>query len=334
MVNIGNRDERDPTRLIGIDWGSTSVRAFRIGDGGIVLASRSAPLGSTTMNGDPRAYASTLANLAADWLIGTPLPPILACGMVGSKHGWREASYADCPADADALAARTVGVRFSEQASVSIVPGLQCRPHGAAPDVMRGEETQIIGALMEHPELHARSCMILPGTHSKWAHVDDGRVQGFATHMTGELFEVLRTHSVLGRLMLPAARDVDEAAFSAGIDTARSTTQPGLAHQLFSVRTLGLNNEIAPESLPDYLSGLLIGHELQAGFAWRRAAGIDATPLVLIGEPRLCERYVQALQHFDIQPDAVLPNTVPAGLWQIATALGLVQDRTDTLETR
>jgi 2-dehydro-3-deoxygalactonokinase len=333
MESAGNSDERAErvqTKLIGIDWGSTSMRVFRIGNGGIVLASRSAPLGSTTMNGDPRAYASTLANIAGDWLESLP---VLACGMVGSKHGWQEAPYVDCPADTDALAARTISVPFGKGKSISIVPGLHCRPNRSAPDVMRGEETQIIGAVAEHPEWHARSCMILPGTHSKWAHVDNGRVHGFATHMTGELFEVLRTHSVLGRLMLPVSREPDDAAFNAGIDMARSDTQPGLAHQLFSVRTLGLSNEFAPEQLPDYLSGLLIGHELQAGLAWRRAAGLDKAPLVLIGEPALCARYAHALQRYDIQPDAVLPNTVPAGLWQLAVAIGLVPQPSNSPKT-
>jgi 2-dehydro-3-deoxygalactonokinase len=318
MVSTVKEMEADRARLVGVDWGSTSMRVFLIGEGGVVLATRSAPLGSTAMDGDPKAYAATLVNVAGDWLLDAP---VLACGMVGSRHGWREAPYADCPAGAEALAAQTISVPFSELKSVSIVPGMQCRPHGAAPDVMRGEETQVIGALAEHPEWAKASCMILPGTHSKWAHVEDGRVQGFVTHMTGELFEVLRTHSVLGRLMLPPAQEADEAAFAAGLDMARSTGQPGLTHQLFSVRTRGLFNEIAPEHLPDYLSGMLIGHELQAGLAWRRAAGLTAAPLALIGEPRLCARYAQALQHYDVHSAAVLPNTVPAGLWQLAALI-------------
>jgi len=148
--------------------------------------------------------------------------------------------------------------------------------------------------------------------------VQAGRVHGFATHMTGELYAVLRQHSVLGRLMPPDATATSPEAFEQGIAAARDHGEAGLPSQLFSVRSLGLAGRIAPEGLAGYLSGLLIGHELRAGLAWRETRRLTGAPLRLIGELQLCERYARALALFG-EPDArALSNTAPAGLWQLA----------------
>ncbi len=171
---------------------------------------------------------------------------------------------------------------------------------------MRGEETQVLGAGVAHGRV------ILPGTHSKWARVVDGAVRSFATHMTGELFAVLRQHSVLGRLM-PAQASGDQAAFISGVHAARDQGDLGLSHQLFAARTLGLTARLAPASLADYLSGLLIGHEIRAGLTTSKDES-----LVLIGEPALCHRYALALEQFDRGNVPQLPNTAAAGLRQLA----------------
>lgn len=307
--------------LIGVDWGSTGLRVFLIGAGGLPLTCRAATQGSSTLK-DTGAYAEALDRLAGDWLQARPVLPVLACGMVGSKHGWQEVPYVGCPADASQLAA---GLRSPESERLLIVPGLLHSPGDAPPDLMRGEETQIVGALQLRPDLMPESCIILPGTHSKWAQVRQGRVLGFATHMTGELFAVLREHSVLGRLMPDASGGQDLPAFLAGVDAARDDARLGLSHLLFAVRSLGVTERMNAGGLADYLSGLLIGHELQAGLAWRNAAGLAAAPLALVGEPRLCQRYVQALARFDQHTGIVLPNTAPAGLWRLALAAGLVR---------
>ena len=303
--------------LIGIDWGSSGLRVFLIDAEGRLIDSRAAEQGASTLSGSAAAYAQALDALAGDWLRAWPQAPLLACGMVGSQHGWHEVPYARCPADASALAAQAVAVPAAVDGRLRIVPGLLHDPHGAAPDVMRGEETQIVGALHLHPHLNARCCIVLPGTHSKWAQVVAGRVQSFATHLTGELFALLRQHSVLGRLM-PAATVTDASAFADGVAAALAGTD--LSHQLFAVRTLGLLQRLPTSALADYLSGLLIGHEVGAGLAWRAAAGLADAPLVLVGEAPLCARYAQALQQMNLRPDAVLPNTAPAGLWRIAMA--------------
>jgi 2-dehydro-3-deoxygalactonokinase len=307
-------------RLIGLDWGSTSLRAFLIGADGAVLEERGNKNGSTAMNASAAAYQAALSELAGDWLAAAPGLPLLACGMVGSKHGWREAPYAGCPAGADELTGAMVRVDAGAR-EVAILPGLSCRTAGAAPDVMRGEETQVVGALALRPELHAGCTFILPGTHSKWARVEQGRVLDFATYMTGEMYAVLRAHSVLGRLMADT-NEPDPEAFARGVRDAAGAG--ALTHQLFAVRTLGLFDELTPEALPGYLSGLLIGHEIHAALAARAADGHDRHPLALVGEPGLCALYERALGLAGVPVAASFPNTAPAGLWQLARAAGLV----------
>ncbi|MFA9274367.1 MAG: 2-dehydro-3-deoxygalactonokinase [Candidatus Aquirickettsiella gammari] len=322
-------DDLCAARLIAVDWGSTGLRVFLLGADGALLATRSAAQGASVLKG-AQSYADTLEQLAGDWLryVGTTQKtlPVIACGMVGSQHGWQEVAYVDCPADASQLAA---GLALVNGAALQIAPGLICRPAGLPPDVMRGEETQIIGALHLQPSLVAASCIVMPGTHSKWAHIRQGQVIDFATHMTGELFAVLRQHSVLGRL-IPAEVAEAEAteqhmpAFLAGVDAARNEGHLGLSHQLFAVRTLGLTAQLPATALADYLSGLLIGHDLRAGLLWRDTADLSAAPLVLLGEPHLCQRYAEALARFDVAANFVLPNTAPAGLWCLALAAGLL----------
>lgn len=297
------------SRLIALDWGSTRLRAFLLGAGGEVLATRQSDAGAATLQG-AEAYAGALGALVGDWRAQHPALKLLACGMVGSQYGWREAPYVRCSADAAALAGRVL--KLDE--ALSIIPGLV--DDAARPDVMRGEETQIVGALALHPELADDACLVLPGTHSKWARVKAGRVTGFATHMTGELFALLRQHSVLARLM-PAdgSSPASPEAFLQGVDAARDGG--GLAHQLFAVRTLGLFNKLGAEQLPDYLSGLLIGHEIAS-----EPAG-TAMRLALIGDPALCARYAQALRHLGRPEPLRLDNTAPAGLWALAQTLNL-----------
>lgn len=294
--------------MIGLDWGSTSLRAMRFGAQGALLETRHSTQGASTLHGRAEEFAAALDMLIPDWHEGTS--PILACGMVGSQHGWREAAYVRCPADAAALAGQALAI----DDALSIIPGLV--DDAAQPDVMRGEETQIVGALALHPALADDAVLVLPGTHSKWARVKSGRVTGFATHMTGELYALLRQHSVLARLM-PAdgASPASPEAFRQGVDAAR---EPGaLSHQLFAVRTLGLFKRLAAEQLPDYLSGLLIGHEMAAELQQ------GSQRVALVGDPALCARYAQALQHLGQPAPLLLDNTAPAGLWRLSQLMGL-----------
>ncbi|MFZ6765792.1 2-dehydro-3-deoxygalactonokinase [Undibacterium sp. Di26W] len=326
----GNED----VRLIGIDWGSTGMRVFLMSQNGRIIGHREAASGISVIQGGKAAYMRTLQELAGDWLTTWPDAPLLACGMVGSKHGWQEVPYVNCPADAQHIARNAIrvdtGSLLAAPSSLHILPGLLYRPEAGAPDVMRGEETQIVGALQGQSDWASQSCIVMPGTHSKWASIVDGKVHAFATHMTGELFAVLKQHSVLGRLM-PAASDgaagrveEDEACFIAGLEAARKMLGQGLGHQLFSVRTLGLMGDMPSTGLPDYLSGLLIANELLAGLHWRTTHGLGHAPLILIGDAALCARYARALSYLGVKPDAVLVNTAPAGLWHLASVARLV----------
>lgn len=315
--------------LIGIDWGSSSIRVFLIDTSGAVLETRSGHQGISTLVRSESVFQAVLNQIAGDWLTSWPQLPVVACGMVGSQHGWKEAPYVTCVASAQDVAGAMVEVALDDQRSVSILPGLSVVAPASAhrlptallpallPDVMRGEETQIFGVLDESPDLAARSCIILPGTHSKWAHIEGGSVHAFATHMTGELFALLSAHSVLGRLFPDSTPAFSPEAFRCGINSARDHVHLGLTHQLFSVRTLGLMGDIPSAGLPDYLSGLLIGYEIVAGMAWRAAHHLDTAPIAVIGDDALCARYLTALQLLGATGVRQFSNTAPRGLWKL-----------------
>ncbi len=215
------------------------------------------------------------------WLAAHPGLPCLMAGMVGSRQGWVEAAYCACPAGLTDLAARLCWVQPER---IAIVPGLAIEDHGL-PDVMRGEETQVFGALALLGLSEAT--LVLPGTHSKWVTVRGGRITRFATHMTGEVYALLRQQSILART-LPAddATWVAEA-FDRGV--AQAQVPGGLLHHLFAVRTLALFDRDDGPSLACYLSGLLIGDEL-------RAQALSAgQAVVAVGSPQLTARYQHAL---------------------------------------
>ena len=312
MVNAAS----SVARLVALDWGSTRLRAWLLGDGGAVLAERQNGDGASVLSGGPAAFDQALATLAGDWLAQGL--PTLACGMVGSAHGWREAPYVRCPARLDQLHEHLAEVHTRGGAPVHIVPGLIDEPVQSTPDVMRGEETQVVGLVQAHPALGAAACVLMPGTHAKWVQLRDGVVTGFRTRMTGEVYALLRSHSVLARLMADDDTGWHPQAFDAGVLAAQRGKGSDLLGQLFSVRTLGLAQRWPAAALSDHLSGLLIGHELAAGL--RQAEG----PLALVGEPALCKRYAHALEVLGAKPACVQGNTACAGLWQVAVQAGWV----------
>lgn len=199
--------------MIGIDWGTTSFRAYRLAPGGAILDRRESEGGilAVPAGGFPAALSAAIG----PWLAaGETL--VLLCGMVGSRQGWREAPYLACPAGPAEIAAALTPLPFAD-ARCLLVPGLTTRDPAGVPDVMRGEETKLIGMLAELGDAPALAC--LPGTHAKWARIGGGQVQGFTTHMTGEVRAVLLEHSILGRLAKPGP--LDEAAFLSGVRRAR-----------------------------------------------------------------------------------------------------------------
>jgi 2-dehydro-3-deoxygalactonokinase len=299
--------------LIGLDWGTTALRAFLLADDGVVMDSRTEPWGIMHLpHGD---FAAAFASMTAEWRRNWRGLSAIAAGMVGSANGWVEAPYRATPAGVDELASALTTV---PGAGLRIVPGIAAL--GDRPDVMRGEETQIAGALAIETAL-VRSLLVLPGTHSKWARLEDGRVMEFTTFITGELFALLREHSILGRAPGPSGRDVIAAAlddaFARGVRAAQSSPA-GVAPLLFSTRALVVTNRLAGIASPHYLSGLLIGDEVRCGLAQYGA------PAALIGDAALCERYVTALALFDIHDVPIIDGAAPVGLWAIARRAGIV----------
>ncbi len=308
------------TALIALDWGTTSARAYRLAADGTIVGERSAPLGIQQVEGG--AFAAALDALLGDWA-GDPAPRI-ACGMIGSRQGWVEAPYCAAPATLAALAtalARTPG------GELSIVAGVSGVDAAGVPDAMRGEETQILGAVGGGAgTAGASELIVLPGTHSKWAAVGAGRIESFATFLTGELFAILKAHSILGRMMTTDAGDPASAAFERGVHRglAALPAGAGLLHDLFGVRSLALFHELLPAATADYLSGLLVGHEIREGRGWARAQGIAADSVVLVGGAALVERYRRAFALAGVAAEAGPDDAAARGLWRIAQQAGLI----------
>ena len=260
--------------LIAVDWGTSALRGARLDPAGQVLEERSAPLGILNVpNGD---FAGLFKSQFSDWM--APGARCLISGMAGSRQGWAEAPYVTCPAGPDELARH---LHWIERDRIAIVPGLS-DTQGDVPDVMRGEEVQIFGA-MRLAGL-TDGLFVLPGTHSKWAIVRGGKVMGFRTFMTGEAYGLFAQHSILART-LDANAPLDEAAFRRGV--ARASNGESLLHNAFGVRALSLFDRLSPAESASYLSGLLIGEEI----------GRQVLPaeVIAIGAPALVERYALAL---------------------------------------
>ena len=296
--------------MIAVDWGTSSFRAYRLDEAGGIRETRTAPAGILTVAAG--GFPATLEAQLGDWPDDAP---IVMSGMIGSRQGWREAPYVECPTDAAAIARGILRVEWGAGRRAWIIPGLSCRDAAGIPDVMRGEETQILGVLAALPPADAVIC--LPGTHSKWARVSDGRILSFATAMTGEVFAVLRRHSILGRLMPPEAAaeaSVDEYWFRAGL--RRAGEAGGLLHHLFGVRSRGLFAEVAEAALASYLSGILIGREI-ADLAPPASDG----PVHLIGAKDLVQLYALALGEGGRKVVTLDPDCVAQGIFRLAEHL-------------
>lgn len=308
----------DSTRLIAVDWGTTSARAYRLGGEGQVLDSRAAPLGISQVQGGH--FAEALSRLLGDW--EPEDVPRIASGMIGSRQGWVEAPYLECPAPLSALAhglVRTPGDRLL------VVPGLRTRDGNGMPDVMRGEETQVVGSTAGS---QAPMLLCLPGTHSKWVCVEGGRIVDFATYMTGELWGVLLQNSILGRLAV-AGQGTGGAspAFLRGAERGAGTGS--FMHDVFGARTHVLMGELGGEDVSDWLSGLLIAREIRDARQWAQRRGHDASRVRLVGDDALVARYAAALGAADVGVDRADSRAAAFGLWQIAVQAGLVHSLPD-----
>jgi 2-dehydro-3-deoxygalactonokinase len=293
--------------FIALDWGTSSFRAYLVDDRAQVKDKVAAPEGIMAVKDGN--FEAVLESHIGAW---DKALPIMASGMITSRQGWVECAYAECPAGAAELA-KSLHVHSTKLGrKIHFITGLHYKSPSIGHDVIRGEETQVVGSLSS-----GAKHFVTPGTHSKWIEVEGGNVASFATYMTGESFALYSHHSILGKLMNGEA--ADEAAFKRGVDQA-FTDPAGLLHALFSVRTLGLFKDVAAESLHSYLSGLLIGTEVaHATMGHDRSADYQ-----ILGSAGLTQAYVTAMKLAGLKVTTGDPLCVIAGQRQIAEAAGVI----------
>jgi 2-dehydro-3-deoxygalactonokinase len=319
---------------IGLDWGTSSCRAYLLGDQGVILARSQGPAGLRSINpgrgGDPAAFDRAFEQLCGGWLDTWPGLPVIACGMVGSRRGWVEAPYRELPTDLVDPALTCARVRTRRGVELNVIPGLV--DLRGLRGVIRGEETQLAG-LLGAGLGDGEEDVVLPGTHSKWVRLKGSVVTGFTTFMTGELYELLSRQSILADLIHPVTQP-QWTAFDRGVDTAAGavTDGTGLLGVLFSARTLPLTGAMAETDVADYLSGLVIGTELASARAsWVRGTGGQLWSLADSG---LSARYRRAALRLGWQAVHVLEDAAARGLWRTAKAVGLIGSRASTPGTK
>ncbi len=301
--------------LIAIDWGSSSFRAYLMAPDGEVLdeVASGDGIGSVAAG----AYPATLKRLVGRWLEAHPSLPVIASGMVGSRHGWREAAYVKCPAGPREVAAHLTQVE-ADGRRVHLAAGLSYVDEAGQPDVMRGEETEIFGVADAGARL-----IVLPGSHSKWAKVDGDRIVAFKTFVTGELFAALRDHTVAGAFARAAPAKSPGEAFALGVRRGAAAAacegKSGVIGLLFGARSLPLMGALAEDDAGEYLSGLLIGAEI--GEARRLFPG--EAPHVA-GAEALVERYLAAFEALGVPARAAPMRAAARGLFRIARDGGLL----------
>lgn len=281
--------ERNKSTLLGIDWGTSNRRAYLLERDGRCLAQHNDGQGMLAVGKD---FAGSLAALRQQMGVEPGVPTVMS-GMVGSASGWQEVPYLDTAVPLAELPAHLVPVRGA--AGCLIVPGYCQRSNGV--DVMRGEETQLLGAVALG--MHD-GWLVLPGTHSKWVHLRAGQVQQLATYMTGELFAMLAAGGTLSALMGPG--EDDPAAFTVGMDEAQ-LGKP-LSNTLFGVRARVVAKEMPAAQARSFVSGLLIGTEFSA------ARSQQGTEISIIASAALSERYATAAAHFGMRARVLDPDEV------------------------
>ena len=293
--------------FIGIDWGTTSFRAYLVNERGEVKDQVAAPEGILAVKDG--AFEQALEAHLKGW---DKSLPIVASGMITSRQGWVEVPYVDCPAGPSDLAKAIVTKSLASGRNVHFLTGLHFKSPSLGHDVMRSEETQVFGALSS-VAMH----FVTPGTHSKWIDVEEGKIVSFSTYVTGETFAVMKAHSILGRLM--ANDKDDEARFIDGVDCAFADPA-GLLHNLFSARSLALYQELPPESISSYLSGLIIGAEVAHAVSMR-----DSTNhYCLLASPGIGGKYLLAMKHAKLRVEMGDPLSIVHGERAVAHAAGII----------
>jgi 2-dehydro-3-deoxygalactonokinase len=270
------------------DWGTSHLLLFLCDENGAALDSARGP-GIGQVSGP---CATAFDSLLERWETQVGTLPAVLCGMVGSSIGWMQTPYISCPAIPDKVFGGCVSLRGGR---LHIVPGLRCRNRLQAPDFMRGEETQILGAARLDASLgHGRRLLCLPGTHTKWVVLEEGIIKEFLTAPTGELFAAVRNHSVLVRDDCDTEAVLAGAAFEQGLQRFGDSSQAHLLHRLFECRGRQLDGELSAHGAAAFLSGLLIASDVNGALTLFAQSASEPT-VHLIGAPRLTQLYARAL---------------------------------------
>jgi 2-dehydro-3-deoxygalactonokinase len=249
----------------------------------------------------PGQHRDVFLRQCGAWLAREPHLPVFLVGMVGSREGWAVAPYVTCPADVHQIAGGMIAVEAVDNRAAYIVPGLFCEPATTAADVLRGEETLVLGVGVEN------GLICLPGTHSKWVLMFGGRIVRFATYITGEMYALLRKHSMIGR---PASEPSDPAGFELGLGAAMRnsgeslTRRVGLLHLLFGARAAVVSDHMPAELLGPYLSGLLTGDEVNGALS---QFPHSSSVTIVASSPR-ADLYAEALRRRGIDTEVFRPE--------------------------
>lgn len=284
------------TSLIGIDWGTSNRRAYVISQAGALLRKHEDEYGILHVHG---SFEDSLATLLEALEVGPA--DVVMSGMVGSRNGWKEAPYAEIDLPLTGLAAAMMDIGTSIPGTrVRVVPGYRYTDPTGLPDVMRGEEVQVLGARQLSG---SDGWFLLPGTHSKWVRVEGDRIAEFMTFMTGELYALLSQHGTLSKIV--ASEESVPEAFADGLRAARHGT---FTHTAFCCRARVVTDMMPASHSASYLSGLLIGTELFD--IVRKAGGTMSAPVQVVGSPALSARYLSALELIGIPARAWQPDSV------------------------
>jgi 2-dehydro-3-deoxygalactonokinase len=284
------------TSLLGIDWGSSNRRTYVLDGHGTLLRQHDDNAGILHVDGD---FQGSLRLLLRE--LDIDRADIVMSGMIGSRNGWREVPYLPAEHPLEALAWAMVEVDTGlPGVRARIVPGYQFTAASGLPDVMRGEEAQVFGAMQRSAN---DGCFLLPGTHSKWVRVAGGKIVDLATFMTGEFFSLLTQHGTLAKAM--KGTELVPDAFTQGVDAAR---HGGFTHMAFCARALIVTDRMPPTHGASFLSGLLIGSELHEILRMNNAS--LPSELQVIGSAGLAPRYLNALELLGIRARAWKPDDV------------------------
>jgi|TARA_R110001592_G_scaffold328458_1_gene610050 2-dehydro-3-deoxygalactonokinase len=295
--------------FIAVDWGTSHLRAYlclaEVGKPLIVLEQAN-NVGVKKIQTD---FETTLMDSIAPWANRFGKLPILMIGQIGSSIGWKETQYLACPISPQEVI--SAGTRFDSQGhQVTIFPGLSCQLYNQLHDSMRGEEFHLLGWLAMAPQhLVGRHLVCLPGTHTKWVLIEEGKVILFKTALTGELYDLLSSNSVLIQEKV-SDLEFDFGAFIEGADFILSSTNDNFYHGLYSVRSKQLFEDFSTKQAHAYLSGLLIGSDVRAAISAQEWQLTELESVAIIGPPHLSQCFVEVLHHCNI-------NTT---LWDVTDA--------------